>query len=55
MTTYNALGPGYNDVSLNYQGDEVLSVAGTGTATVAEPTSAESTADERHTATVTIA
>jgi len=54
--TYDQLGPGYNDASLGYNGDDLAPVAGVGALTIMDPnslTSAES--DEHQTATATIA
>lgn len=53
--TYNLLGPGYNDASLGYNGDEIAPVSGDATGTITDPNALTSTAsDETHTATVTV-
>lgn len=56
MITYNQLGPGYNDASLGYDGDEIAPVTGDAESTVSDLNESTSAAvDEVHTATVTIA
>lgn len=52
--TYNQLGPGYDDASLGYNGEEVASVTGTGAATITDPNRLSAETDESYTATVTV-
>lgn len=52
--TYDQLGPGYNDASLGYNGEEVAPVTGTGAATISDPNRLSAEADESHTATALV-
>lgn len=53
--TYDLLGPGYNDASLGYNGDEIAPVSGDATGSVSDANALTSAAsDEVHSATVTV-